>query len=426
MGIETSFAQKSIYFTDYVDAPPTNSYRMGYIVNLKGDTIIGKIKNGETLRSLATPDWNKNADTQPTSGEELKKIAFLPDGLENNKEQILLPEDIKAFGFQSSYVEQQVVELDPPIDNNGLNPGKSIHATSSKKYLYEDIHLLQKLTYNGWSCFESKHISSSNQVKFIQRLVEGKITLYADPERMADYYIIKSNNPSLLVYVDYTSTDFFSTVFGDSEEVQKAVKREHIMKSPANLLRVTGLYNMEADRSLFAINTDYVVLNSRDILKGNLKMEGASSLSLGIINKANFIMPDGHKINLKGEDIKRIVKYVNNIPLVFDSYTSPLDGKKVFYPLLADGKIKLYYDARNMIFNNQKLDESPDRTLKSYLIAKGTESPVLISNSNFADTFKSFFSISAPPFSEYMKTHPSKNSYSNLTDLVRMYNKVNN
>ena len=420
---ESSFAQKSIYFIDYAEIPPEIGYRTGYIVTLKSDTIYGKLRNTESLGSILTPRviQSRYLNIELKYGGNIPKIAFIPELTPKSEQQKYKPDEIKAFGYLSSYNEQQPIELQSSYGKSGFITKSALKRALSLHDPYEDIHLLQRNIYDGMASFESKYIENLNETCFLQRQAEGKMTLYYDT-RHNEYYITKAGRPEQLLWVNYNNPDFIYNAFGDSKKIAVVIKEASEMKRAENFTSLLGIYNLEAEGNLEALTTDYLVTNKGDTLKGALQIKGLSNLMLGTLKKVSIIPVGGQKVEMHGDEIKRIVKYINNTPIVFDAYTGS-NSKRYFHQLKVDGTMKLYYDPRSTEYYNQTMGDTY-HTFGSYIIVKN-EQPVTISKGNFEEQYTKLFTESEN-WGSYLKIHPEIKQYDNLPQLVSLYNKSGN
>ena len=391
----SAFCQKTYYYLDSLRVPAdpyaSNTTRIirfyfsGFIVNLNGDTVSGKLRKTESFGGALM--------NYLTSG--VQSIDFIPN-TGAKKVQILLPKDIRAFGFASTVksfgVTSTVVQMSPvqqmieliPHDNDNLLGWNIGHKYRTSAY---------------WN-YESKKVDGLNGFVFLQRLVFGKLIAYDD--NMGNSYVAKIEDQNKLFKVDDNLLD---TLFNGSKQVTAAMQ-----KYPGfiNFERALGIYNLEADGNSIFLNTgaSYIVLNNGDEVDEKFQIEGIfSNLALGMVHKIKVYKKEEQDIEYDGADIKRIVLHLYDSTYIYDAYK--LDNReRYFYRLIIDGKVKLYFNPRRGI--------SP-----SYLIIK--DAPVLIRPGNYDEIAGQIFGDSAN-WVNMMKSDPSKNNFKNMRENVIFYN----
>jgi hypothetical protein len=399
----SAFCQRTYYYFASQSIPAqtheSNSPRLihmyfsGFIVNLNGDTIKGRLRKTEIFGNALL--------NKVTSG--VQRLDFIPD-TGGRKLHILLPKDIKAFGFNlmeklfgiqilgqemSLVPGQQMIELIPHDDHNlvGSNLGRSDKAIA-------------------WWNYESKKVDGLNEFVFLQRLVVGKLVLYDD--NMGQRYVSKIDDQDKLFRVD---DHLFNTLFTRSEQV-KAVMQKY--PGFINFERALGIYNLEADGNSIFLNADssYIVLSDGTKVDENFRIKGIfaiSNFSRGAVHKVEVNKKDGQQVEYDGANIKRIVLHMFDSTLVYDAYELE-KGNRIFYRLIIDGKVKLYTNPRASIIGGN---------FPSFLIIK--DIPMIIRHNNYDEIAGQIFGDSAN-WLNIMKSDPSKNNLKNLRENVIFYN----
>jgi hypothetical protein len=356
-------AQKSVYFIDHAEVPLASGYRAGYIVTLNGDTIAGRLRNTESLGKILAPEKltiGSNFTVELTNYGEVSKIAFIPADKTDAATQKLLPADIRAFGYLSAFANRQVIDLDAAFDQNG-----SLQFSTTKKSLFaalqnEDASLLLRATINNYATFESKYIESEQAYAFLQVLSRGRLNLYLDTWRQRLYVSKAATRDLLYRYSDGDPRIY--ELFNDSKEIAGLISNSPEMRRGENFIKLAGIYNLEADNNLQARYIDYVITNQKDTVTGTVAIKGLlSSYVRGMVSKVTVAAATAPVKEFKGSEIKRMVRYINNTPLIFDAYE--IKGTYLFYQLLVAGKVNLYYDARGSVTVSKKPDGQNHRKL---------------------------------------------------------------
>ena len=398
----SAFCQKTYYYFDAVAVPAQprqpNSPRLirryffGFIVNLHGDTIKGKLRKTEDFGNAL---WN-----EVTAG--VQSIDFIQDTGER-KVQIFLPKDIKAFGFNLTekflglitpaaqvqrVPEQQMIELIPHGDHNlyGLNLGRSNKS-------------------NAFWNYESKKVDGLHGFVFLQRLAVGKLILYDDNQ--GQRYAAKMDGPDELFKVD---DHLFNTLFWGSAQVKAAAQQ---YPGFINFERALGIYNLEADGNSLFLNASsgYIVLTDGTKVDEDFRIKGLFAISnflRGAVNKVE-VNKEGKQIVYDGANIKRIVLRMFDSTFVYEAFELE-KGNRFFYRLLIDGKVKLYNNPRASIIGGN---------FPSYLIIKDT--PQIIRHNNYDEIAGQIFGDSAN-WVNVMKPDPLRNNFKNLRENVIFYN----